>query len=301
MASFSPKDIFKDRRRLAVFIIAIALFFNIVLALLKYFIYLRTNLVGIWLDSISGFMDILYSVIALIAFKQLLNPKAKTSSHGYGRMEYVSTLIMALVIIGVGVLYFGSSINRYPFPSSVYFTWKNLVLLITAAVVKIGFGVLFTLTNKRVRSGIFKVFALVSYLSGGMTLLTSVSYLISNSYSIGMDAVVTTFESLFYLSVGFLIALDSTRSLVGRDPSAALKYEILKIVKSNKRVESIGNMILHDYGLDRTEGTLEVEYDYEFADDIYYTNKELEEEILNETGVKIRLIAISKLNEEKEG
>lgn len=298
MNKFNPKAILADRRKLAIVVITIALFFNIILALLKYFIYIRTNLVGVYLDSITSFMDILFSVIALFAFNQLLSPKAKTSSHGYGRIEYVATFAMALVMFGIGVLYFASSINRFPFPVVVHFTWSNLILLVFGGLIKISFGIGFRLLNKKVKSGIFKAFEVIFILSGVMSLLTALSYGISNSYSVGMDAIVTVFESLFYLGAGFIIGLDSIRSLVGRDLSAALKYSITKIIMNNMHVQNIGNIKLHDYGYARIEGTVEVEYDYKEIEDIFLANKEIQEEILASTGVIIKIIVVPYINKQ---
>lgn len=294
MSFFHPKQIFTDRRSLAAFVISLSLFLNIVLTLTKYFIYLKTNLIGAKLDSISGLVDILCALIALFSFIQLLSFKAKGSQYGYGRIEYVATLIMSILILGLGCYYLGSSINRYPFPSFVNFTQNNMVLLIVIVFIKIGLGVAYRFINKVIRSGVFRVFEIVCYLSGFITFLTSISYILSNKYSVGIDAIISTFESLFIIGAGFIIAIDSIRSLIGRDPDAALKYKITKTVKNNKKVLALGKMILHDYGLDHIEGTLEVSYDYEFSDDIYYANKEIEEDIFRESGVKISIIAIPK-------
>lgn len=292
MAKFSPKSIFEDRRKLAIVIILIALFFNVILALLKYFIYIRTNIIGVYLDSITSFMDIVFSVIALMAFNQLLSPKAKSSAHGYGRIEYVAILIMSVVIFGIGILYFASSINRFPFPVVVHFTWLNLILLILAGAIKIAFGIIFRAMNKKVKSGIFKAFEVIFILNGSMSMLTAFSYSIANQYSIGMDAIVTTFESLFYIGASLIIGIDSIRSIVGRDLSAGLKYAITKTIMENTHVQNIGNLKLHDYGYAKIEGTVEIEYDYKNKDEMFLANKEIQEDILKETGVVVKIIAV---------
>jgi divalent metal cation (Fe/Co/Zn/Cd) transporter len=199
---------------------------------------------------------------------------------------------MAILVAANGAFFFVKSVTRYPFPSNVIFHWQILALLLAISVIKIVLGIFTKKLVKAVRTVSVRFIANMMIIEGVMGIFVAISYGITPLVPFSIDAIVTTIVGILFMFVGLIYTIILGKIIVGRDPRVSTLVQITDIVKENKRVVGIGKLVIHDYGSQRKEATLEVAYDFAYAADIYDTNIELENKIYNELGIKVKIIPI---------
>lgn len=265
---------------------------NVALMIFKYFLWLYTNLDSLKMESVNAFGSIVYCFLALISLGIINYGSRVKSPHGYGRLEYVATLFMALIAMGMGTYYFMNSVTRYPFPSSVIFSVRIMLLLLSGAILKIGLGIFLKMMVKNIKTTSVKFIASLMIVEGITGLLTVLAYSLSPITPFSIDAMATTIQGMIFSFVGMVYVILSAQRIIGRDAKASTLQQIREIVKEHDRVIGLGNLILHDYGPRHKEATFEVVYDYAFASDVYETNAKLEAKILDELNIRVKIIAI---------
>ena len=76
---------------------------NALLAAFKAFIGIISNSIAITLDAVNNLSDAFSSIIPIIGTKLATKPAAKKHPFGYGRLEYLSTMIIAIIILYAGI------------------------------------------------------------------------------------------------------------------------------------------------------------------------------------------------------
>ena len=77
---------------------------NAVLVTLKIIIGLSANSIAIILDAVNNLTDILSSVLTIIGTKLAGKRADKEHPFGHGRIEYITTMVIAFIILSAGVL-----------------------------------------------------------------------------------------------------------------------------------------------------------------------------------------------------
>ena len=268
------------------------LFLNLMLLIAKNFLWLYTHLDSLKLEASNSLISTIYCVLALFSYYIIYNPKRESSSHGYGRIEYVATLLMAILVAANGAFYFVKSVTRYPFPSSVIFHWEILALLLAVATIKIVLGIFTKKLVKTLRTVAVRFIANMMITEGVMGIFVAFSYGITPFVPFSIDAIVTTIVGIIFMFIGLIYTIILGKIIVVRDPRVSTLTQITNVVKQNERVVGVGKLVIHDYGSQQKEATLEVIYDFAFAGDVYDTNVELENKLYDELGIKVKIIPI---------
>ncbi len=80
-------------------------------------------------DAFNNLSDTASSVVTIVGVKLANRPADKEHPHGHGRIEYISALIVAFMVMLVGVQFIQSSVGRILNPSEVRFEWVSFLLL----------------------------------------------------------------------------------------------------------------------------------------------------------------------------
>ena len=125
---------------------------NIVLATFKAFVGLVANSIAIISDAVNNLSDALSSIITIIGTK--LAGKAPDKKHplGYGRIEYMSAIVISMIVLYAGITSFVESLKAILHPETADYSATALIIVAVGVVVKVALSQFFINTGKKVSS-----------------------------------------------------------------------------------------------------------------------------------------------------
>ncbi len=232
---------------------------NVALAAFKALIGFTSNSVAIIMDAVNNLSDAASSIITIAGTKLAGKEADRKHPFGYGRIEYLSAMLISMIVLYAGITAFVESVKKIIDPVTPDYSTVALIIVAVAVVVKILLGSYVKSVGKKVNSD-----SLVN--SGEDALLDSV-------ISVSTLAAAGIFL-LFQLSVeawlGALIAVVIVRSglqmlgetlskILGERADAQLVLAIKATIKSFPEVSGAYDLILHNYGPDSYNGSVHIE------------------------------------------
>ncbi len=235
------------------------MFLNLCLFAGKLFVGVLSGSISAVADAFNNLSDAASSVITLLGFR-LANQKPD-SDHpfGHGRFEYISGLVVSLLILLVGFELGKSSFEKILHPETVEFSFVSVIILTISVVVKLYMAYYNRNIGKKIDSSAMLATAVDSLSDAIATSAVLLCMLVSYFTSVQMDAYCGLAVSAFILFSGFRSAKETISPLLGQPPSEELVSEIERIVKSYSIVSGIHDLVVHDYGPGRLMVSLHAE------------------------------------------
>lgn len=272
---------------------AIGIAANVALAVFKAVVGILSNSIAVTLDAVNNLSDAISSIITIVGTK-LSNKKADCEHpFGHGRIEYITTTIIAAIIMYAGISSLIKSIQGIMDPVTPDYSPLSLVIIAVAVLVKIILGHYVRSVGNRVNSD--TLIASGSDALFDATLSTSVltAALIFIFTKISLEAYVGVIISVFIIKASIELLQGSIKEIIGMRPDAALSTLIYDIVKEDPDAEGVYDLIIHNYGPDRFVGSFHTEVlDTTSAIEIDTMTRRLSTEIYKQTSGKIIIAAI---------
>ena len=272
---------------------AIGIAANVALAVFKAVIGILSNSIAVTLDAVNNLSDAISSIITIVGTK-LSNKKAdREHPFGHGRIEYITTTVIAAIIMYAGISSLIKSIQDIMDPVTPDYSPLSLVIIAVAVLVKIILGHYVRSVGNRVNSD--TLIASGSDALFDATLSTSVltAALIFIFTKISLEAYVGVIISVFIIKASIELLQGSIKEIIGMRPDAALSTLIYNIVKEDPDAEGVYDLIIHNYGPDRFVGSFHTEVlDTTSAIEIDTMTRRLSTEIYKQTSGKIIIAAI---------
>ena len=272
---------------------AIGITANVALAAFKAAVGILSNSIAVTLDAVNNLSDAISSIITIVGTK-LSNKKAdREHPFGHGRIEYITTTIIAAIIMYAGISSLIKSIQDIMDPVTPDYSPLSLVIITVAVLVKIILGHYVRSVGNRVNSD--TLIASGSDALFDATLSTSVltAALIFIFTKISLEAYVGVIISVFIIKASIELLQGSIKEIIGMRPDAALSTLIYDIVKEDPDAEGVYDLIIHNYGPDRFVGSFHTEVlDTTSAIEIDTMTRRLSTEIYKQTSGKIIIAAI---------
>ena len=272
---------------------AIGIAANVALAAFKAAVGILSNSIAVTLDAVNNLSDAISSIITIVGTK-LSNKKAdREHPFGHGRIEYITTTVIAAIIMYAGISSLIKSIQGIMDPVTPDYSPLSLVIITVAVLVKIILGHYVRSVGNRVNSD--TLIASGSDALFDATLSTSVltAALIFIFAKISLEAYVGVIISVFIIKASIELLQGSIKEIIGMRPDAALSTLIYDIVKEDPDAEGVYDLIIHNYGPDRFVGSFHTEVlDTTSAIEIDTMTRRLSTEIYKQTSGKIIIAAI---------
>ncbi len=247
----------KNRVKQSLILLIVGVVINVLLSATKLYVGLSSNSITIMLDATNSLFDVITCIITIIAFCILLAPRSKSTPFGYGRSEYLAGFVVAVVAVVVGGMFFIRSLNRLAMPEPIYFGWQNCVLISVAVPVKLGVGLFYYFSNRKIKSKALKAIMLDSFLDTGITLTSLISFAISSKVDYAVDAIIGIIMSVVVVIFAIKMVWDNIKCIVIGD-GAEEEREAIKDVCEREGL-NIKNIIVHDYGYGAKYAKVEIE------------------------------------------
>ena len=237
----------------------VGILLNLLLFAGKFLAGIITASIAITADAFNNLSDAGSSIVTLVGFR-LAGQKADADHpFGHGRMEYLSGLLVSLVILLVGFELAKSSVEKIIHPEAVAFSWLSVGILLAAICVKLWLFWFNRSLSKRIDSAAMAATATDSLSDSVATTVVLLCSFIDHFFHLNIDGVAGILVALFILRAGWESAKDTLDPLLGQAPDPALVSAIQKDILSHPEIVGIHDMIVHDYGPGRTFMSLHAE------------------------------------------
>ncbi len=246
---------------------SVGIFLNILLFCVKYAAGVLSSSIAITADAFNNLSDAGSSVITLAGIRLAGRKPDPQHPFGHGRMEYLSSLAVSVIIIVVGFDLFKSSAEKIISPDTLDKSIAAVVILAVSVLVK-GYMFIYNRSvGKKINSSGMKATAIDSIGDAAATTVVLISTLVSFFTDIKLDGWCGVLVSLFILYAGINSARETLAPLLGKAPDKEFVDKIEEIVLSYEKVAGLHDLIVHDYGPGRVMVSLHVEVDGK--EDIY--------------------------------
>lgn len=237
----------------------VGIFCNVILFASKFIAGLITSSISITADAFNNLSDAGSSIVALLGFKMAGAPADDKHPFGHGRIEYISGLIVSMIIMLMGFELAKSSVAKIVAPQAVEFSVVSLVIMLAAIAVKLWMCLFNRKLGNMIHSGTLKATAMDSLSDVVATSTVVVGMLISYFTGVVVDGYIGVIVALFILYTGYNTVQDTLSPLLGQAPSQEFVQEIEQKVLSYDQVVGIHDLIVHNYGPGRSLISLHAE------------------------------------------
>ena len=236
------------RRSYGVLCGALGIFLNLLLFGGKFAAGHLSGSIAITADAFNNLSDAGSSLITLIGFRVAGQKPDHDHPFGHGRFEYISGLLVAVIILLMGFELLQSSVSKILHPAALTFSPVILGVLIASILVK-GYMFLYNKSlGKRLNSAAMTATATDSLSDMLATSVVLISTLISHFANVNVDGWCGVLVGLFICYAGYSAARDTVSPLLGQAPDQEFVQQVNTIVKAHKEVLGTHDLIVHNYG-----------------------------------------------------
>lgn len=232
---------------------------NIFLSMSKIVVGTLFNSISITADGVNNLSDAGSSVVTLIGFKISGKPADKDHPFGHARIEYLTGLVVGVVILLLGVELLKSSVQKIRNPESIVFSWTMIFVLVLSIVIKIWLSYFNLKIGKKISSSTMKATAVDARNDVIATSAVLISIFIAKFTGFEVDGYMGALVGLFILYSGYSILKDILNPLLGEMPDHDFIEKIEKKILSYEGIINIHDLVVHNYGPNRYFATVHAE------------------------------------------
>ena len=203
---------------------------NVLLAAFKAAVGLASHSIAVVLDAVNNLSDALSSIITIVGTK--LSGKRPDKKHplGYGRIEYLSAMIVAGIVLYAGITALVESVKKIVHPETPEYGTISLVIIAVAVVVKIVLGKYVKAQGKKVNSGALIASgsdALFDAVLSFSVLLSAIVFLV---FKVSLEAYVGAVISCFIVKAGLEMMSETVNEILGQRPDKEISAKIKRLL-----------------------------------------------------------------------
>ena len=290
-------DVEENRNKVIVKTSVIGIVTNILLATVKAIIGLMANSIAVVLDAVNNMSDALSSIITIVGNK--LSQKLPNEKHplGYGRIEYLTAMTVASIVLYAGITSGVESVKKIINPETADYSTTSLVIIAIAVVVKFLLGRYVKAQGERVQSGSLIASGADALFDAIISLSVLAATLIFIFTGLSLEAYIGVLISIFIIKAGFGMLMDTISDLLGKRADKDLSKRIKEILRAEEGVRGAYDLIINDYGHERKLGSVHLELpDTMTVAEFDRLTRKLETKVYCETGVLLAGIGVYSYN-----
>ena len=289
--------VMESREKIIIRTSIIGIIANALLAGFKAFVGIVTGSIAITLDAVNNLSDALSSVITIIGTKIANKGQDKEHPLGHGRVEYLTAMIIAVIVLYAGITSLKESVMKIIHPELPEYTTASLIIVGVAIFVKIGLGLYVKRTGESVKSESLVNSgsdALNDSIISASTLFAAIIFIVTG---LSLEAYLGVIISIIIIKAGVEMLQSAYDQIVGVRIDAEMASGIRKTVGSVDGVYGVYDLLLHNYGPEFVLGSVHIEVpDTMTADEIDKIEREIQEKVLRENNVIMTSVGIYSRN-----
>lgn len=286
-----------NREKIIVRTSIVGILANILLAAFKAFVGIIANSIAVTLDAVNNLSDAVSSVITIVGTK--LSGKAPDKKHpyGYGRIEYLTQMVIAAIVLYAGLTALVESIKKIINPVEANYSRLAFVIIGAAVIVKLLLGLYVKKKGKEVNSGSLTASGKDALFDSILSVSVLASAIIHIVFHINLEAYVGVIISLIIIKSGFEMIRDAIDEIIGNRSEVNLSKSIKKTIAEDAEVHGAYDLFINNYGPDRYLASAHVEVnDTMTASQIDAMTRRVQERVYKEHAVMLVALGIYSVN-----
>lgn len=238
----------KVRQAYGVLCGAVGIFLNLCLFAGKFIAGTISHSIAITADAFNNLSDAGSSIITLIGFQMAGQKPDPDHPFGHGRIEYISGLLVSVIILLMGFELLKSSVSKILHPEELAFSPVILVILLASILVKCYMFLYNRRLGKKLNSSAMTATAADSFSDSLATAVVLISTLVAHFTGLAIDGWCGFLVGLFICYAGYNAAKDTISPLLGQAPDKAFVQQINDTVMAHEGILGIHDLIVHNYG-----------------------------------------------------
>lgn len=264
---------------------------NVFLAIFKVILGLITNSIAVILDAINNFSDALSSVVTIVGTKLASKAPDKKHPMGYGRIEYLSSMVVSAIVLYAGITSFVESVKKIFNPQIAQYSTVSIFIIGVAVVVKFILGKYVKKQGKKVNSGALIASGADSIFDSILSTSVFISAIIYTIWNISLEAYVGVLLSAFIIKAGIEMMTETIGNIIGQRQDAEISKRIKEIINEEKQVIGAYDLVLFNYGPNKYYATVHLELpDNMTVDEVDQLTRKLQLKVYNQ--MEIILIGV---------
>ena len=259
---------------------------NVLLAAFKAAVGILASSVAIVMDAVNNLSDALSSVITIVGTKLSERPADHEHPFGFGRLEYFSAIIIAVLVLSAGITSLIESVKKIFEPTEPEYTTVTLVVIVVAIIVKLLLGQYVKRQGEQLKSDALIASGSDALFDAVITLAMLVSAGIMLLWHVSLDGILGALISVVIIKAGVEMLASPVNELLGSRISPELLKQIKHEVLGFEGVHGVFDIILHNYGPDVLIGSLHINvYDTMDAHQIHGLTRRISEQMFDKHGI----------------
>ena len=270
---------------------------NVLLAAFKAVMGVLSGSIAVTMDAVNNLSDAMSSLITIIGTKLSEKPADRKHPFGYGRVEYLSALLISLIVAYAGITSLVESVKKIFDPVKPEYSTVTLILLAVGVAVKVLLGQYVKGVGKKVDSDSLVNSGQDALMDAVISFSTFVAALIYLWKQIPLEAYLGTIISVLIIRSGLEMIGDTVSRILGEAGDIRLASAIKKTVTAHKEVKGVYDVVLQDHGPDRYTASLHIEVeDTLSADELDDLSRQITKEVYLAHNVALTAIGVYSVN-----
>ena len=235
---------------------------NILLAIIKVVFGILASSISIVTDAVNNLSDCASSVLTVFGFKISSKPPDEKHPYGHERIEYIISLIIAIIIIVIGGSFLMQSIRMAIKHTDVNIEIITIIILSISIVIKLYQAFFYLSVSKKINSTVLKAAYRDSISDVLITSTILVSTIIYIIWGTNIDTYIGILVALFIMYNGIKTIIESSNLLIGELPNKEFVHSIIDKLLENDDIEGYHDLVFHMYGQNKLYASVHLEFDY---------------------------------------
>ncbi|WP_407427724.1 cation diffusion facilitator family transporter [Treponema sp.] len=271
---------------------------NIALASFKAFAGLFSHSIAIILDAVNNLTDALSSLVTIIGTKLAGKPADKQHPFGHGRAEYLSAMVISVIILYAGFTSLVESVKKIISPQTPDYSKSTLIVVSAAIIIKFLLGIFVKATGKKVNSDSLTASGQDAFMDSMISLTTFIAAIVFIYFNISLESYLGLLISFVILKSGFETLRETLSKILGERINAEISHSVKKTITSvEPEINGAFDLVLNNYGPDKHLGSVHIEIpDTWTADKIDMVSRKITQTVYEKHNIIVTAVGIYSIN-----
>lgn len=274
---------------------------NVLLAAFKAAVGILSNSIAVVLDAVNNLSDAFSSIVTIIGAKLAGKKPDKKHPLGHGRIEYISAMVVAALVVYAGITALIESIKKIMDPVEASYSKVSLLIIAVAVVAKIFLGRYVKKKGEETGSGALVASGTDAISDAVLSFAVLATALLYTFTGISLEAYLGVIIAVFIIKAGYEMISDTVSDILGRRADPEVSRQIKEIVSEGEGVLGAYDLFVHNYGPGKEYASVHVELpDSMTADKVDVLTRRISERVYRETGVILTAVGVYSHNTDEK-
>lgn len=290
-------DVIFDRVKSIIITSVVGIVTNVLLAAFKVVVGMVTGSIAIILDGVNNLSDALSSTITIVGTLLAGRKPDKKHPYGYGRIEYITAMIIAAIVLYAGITSLTESVKKIINPVKPEYTAVSLIIIGVAIVAKLVLGKFVETRGKKLNSSALEASgkdALMDAILSASVLISAIIFVVTG---VSLEAYVGIIISAAIVKSAIEMIVDTVNEILGQRADYETSRKIKSLLCEEPEVRGAYDLFINNYGPGTNYASVHIELpDTMTVDEVDSLTRRVQMKIYKETGIMLVGVGVYSYN-----